>query len=210
MDHLKIYNSLICRARERTRDSNTYYEKHHIIPRSHGGDESKSNLVYLTGREHFVAHMLLAHIYGGGMWQAAKMMKNARGCQDRSFNSRLYEIAKREWSNFLKGKKRPQHVIDALKESAKNRVASPETKAKMSAVRKGRPRSGDPQKWKHSDEAKEKMRQSHIKANAGSRLPKMYGEDNPMKRPENREKISNAKKAYWAKIREQKLLSTGE
>lgn len=210
MNHQKIYNSLIVRALERIRDPNTYYEKHHIIPRSLGGDDSRSNLVYLTGREHFIAHMLLANIYGGGMWQAAKMMKNSRKCQDRSFNSRLYEIAKREWSNFLKGRKRPEHVIDALKKSARTRVVSQKTREKMSQNRKGKPRAGDPTKWKHSDESKEKMSQSHIKANTGARLPKMYGENNPMKRPENRAKISEAKKAYWAKIREQKLLSTQE
>lgn len=36
-----------------------YIENHHIIPKSIGGSDSKDNLVYLTGREHFICHWLL-------------------------------------------------------------------------------------------------------------------------------------------------------
>ena len=182
-------------------EQSKYYEKHHIIPKSYGGNNSVDNLVYLTGREHFVAHMLLAYIYGKGMWQAAKMMKHSNSNQKRVFNSRLYEIAKRQWTEFLRNKPRPQHVIDALKTSKIGKKASLETKAKMSALRKGKPRAGDPSKWKHSDEAKERMRQTHIRIKSGDRMPKMYGDENPMRQPENRKKISDSKKAYWAKIK---------
>ena len=40
-----------------------YYEKHHIIPRCMGGNDSEDNLVLLTYREHVLAHMLLSIIY---------------------------------------------------------------------------------------------------------------------------------------------------
>jgi hypothetical protein len=44
----------------KTRNISTEYcEKHHIIPKSLGGDNSKDNLVELTYREHFIRHMLL-------------------------------------------------------------------------------------------------------------------------------------------------------
>jgi hypothetical protein len=199
------YELLIKKAKGREKMGDVYYEKHHIIPKSLGGSNKNENLVHLTGREHFVAHMLLAKIYGGGMWQAAKMMKQARGgIQERYVNSRLYEIAKREWTKFASGKKRPPHVIEKLLEGRRNTPTSDETKAKMSAVRKGRARSGDPSNWKHSDEAKAKMSAAHKAINTGARLPKMYGDDNPMRQPENRAKISAAKKAYWAKFREAK------
>ena len=36
-----------------------YTEKHHIIPRCMGGDDSVENLVVLTAREHYIAHLLL-------------------------------------------------------------------------------------------------------------------------------------------------------
>lgn len=38
-------------------------ERHHIIPKSMGGNNEESNLIYLTGRHHLVAHWLLYKIY---------------------------------------------------------------------------------------------------------------------------------------------------
>src|SRR6056297_620137 len=37
-----------------------YKEKHHIIPRSIGGSDGKDNLVDMTARQHFIAHLLLS------------------------------------------------------------------------------------------------------------------------------------------------------
>ena len=51
------YYKIINKAKLRT--SNGYTEKHHIIPKSLGGDNSSSNLVSLTAREHFLCHLLL-------------------------------------------------------------------------------------------------------------------------------------------------------
>lgn len=208
MNYQSHYEKLISKAKSRT-ELLEYSEKHHIIPKSLGGSNAKSNIVALTGREHFLAHMLLAKIHGKGLWQAARMMQNKSKVQpERMSNSRLYEMARREWAKYASTQKRPEHVGEAIRKARTGSKASDETKAKMSAVRKGRPRDGDPTKWKHSEEAKEKMRATHIALNAGSRLPRMYGDENPMKRPENRAKISEAKKAYWAKIRAEKLLTT--
>ena len=61
MNYKKIYDGLINRARERSKLEG-YTEKHHIIPRSAGGDDSKDNLVTLTAREHYIAHKLLYKI----------------------------------------------------------------------------------------------------------------------------------------------------
>lgn len=36
-----------------------YQERHHIIPKSFGGCDAESNLVFLTPREHFICHWLL-------------------------------------------------------------------------------------------------------------------------------------------------------
>ena len=61
MNYKRIYDSLIERAN--TRLVNGYVEKHHIIPKCIGGDNSKQNLVFLTPEEHFLAHILLVKIY---------------------------------------------------------------------------------------------------------------------------------------------------
>jgi len=60
MKYLKIYNSIINKAKSEKRhktyhDANyIYYEKHHIIPRALGGSDELENLVLLTAKEHFV------------------------------------------------------------------------------------------------------------------------------------------------------------
>lgn len=54
-----IYNSIIERAKSRVLPKLSYKELHHIIPKSLGGSNSKSNLVELTAREHRLVHILL-------------------------------------------------------------------------------------------------------------------------------------------------------
>lgn len=62
MNYKNIYNNLITKAKERV-SLNEYYEFHHIIPKSIGGDNSNENLVKLTLKEHYFAHELLCEIY---------------------------------------------------------------------------------------------------------------------------------------------------
>lgn len=57
MNYQAHYDRLITRARNRALDG--YVERHHVIPRCLGGDSSPGNLVRLTAREHYVAHLLL-------------------------------------------------------------------------------------------------------------------------------------------------------
>ena len=74
MDYLKTYYNLVKSRQKLVRDC--YLEKHHIIPRSIYGKgymndshlksvEDKSNIVKLTGREHFIAHWLLHRQFPG-------------------------------------------------------------------------------------------------------------------------------------------------
>lgn len=62
--YLKYYNKLIesRRCLARYRGDGNYYDSHHIIPKSLGGANSKLNLILLTHREHFIAHLLLVRI----------------------------------------------------------------------------------------------------------------------------------------------------
>lgn len=68
MDYLSHYNNL-CTSRYALKEqrsfnkiNGSYFERHHIKPRCVGGSDDEDNLVLLTGREHFVAHCLLAMI----------------------------------------------------------------------------------------------------------------------------------------------------
>jgi len=66
-----------------------YYEKHHIIPKCLGGSDRHNNLILLTGREHFIAHMLLWKAYpeNVSLMRAAFMMSSRT--KDSNTHSKL-------------------------------------------------------------------------------------------------------------------------
>lgn len=94
MNYLTHYNLIIERARLRI--LNGYKESHHIVPKSMGGTNDSANLVNLTAREHYVAHILLAKIYGGTLWHAVNLMG-----RQKKYTNRLYEKARLEHSKLL-------------------------------------------------------------------------------------------------------------
>lgn len=93
MNYQKIYDDIIIRAQHREKPLEKC-DKHHIIPRSLGGNDRKENLVYLTLREHFVCHLLLAKIHGGGMLHAAMMLSSFK-----RYNSRMYKWLRTKYIN---------------------------------------------------------------------------------------------------------------
>ena len=174
MNYQRIYDQLIDRAK--TRKLKGYKERHHIVPKCIGGDNSISNLVYLTAREHFIAHKLLCEIYPSnkGIRLAYWAMVN----WNSSKNQREYKVLSRDYERLR------LEVIEIIRETQLNRVHTPhsvETKQKISNAHIGKKKSkehlenlskslkGKPS-WnkgktgvqKHSDETKEKMRLSHL------------------------------------------------
>jgi hypothetical protein len=97
MNYSKHYEALVAKAKARSKPKG-YVERHHVVPRSLGGLDDHNNLVWLTAREHFIAHVLLAHIYGGSQWYAVMMF--AAGDR-RTINSRLYDLAKRKHAMWM-------------------------------------------------------------------------------------------------------------
>lgn len=96
MNYLKHYNNLISRAK--SRKLNCYIERHHIIPKCMGGVDDDFNLVYLTAREHFIAHLLLLKIYPKqyGLIKAIAMMC-IHDSNNRSMN-RMYGWLREKFS----------------------------------------------------------------------------------------------------------------
>jgi hypothetical protein len=94
MNYTKQYHFLIERAKTRTLAG--YKENHHIIPRCIGGTDDPTNLVNLTAREHYIAHIFLAKIYGGKLWHAVNMMGRIK-----RYSNRHYEKARLEHSKLL-------------------------------------------------------------------------------------------------------------
>lgn len=167
MDLQRLYSRLIevCEVRNGKPSSPTAkamgYESHHIKPRSMGGADEAVNLVYLTPREHYTAHHILARLCGGKMANAFWYMSHLKPYK---ITARQYETAKNAYSASLSDRMRgkPKSAIHVEKMRLQSLGAnnpmyglklSDETKGKISQSLKGR---------KHSQETKDKIRQSNL------------------------------------------------
>lgn len=101
--YLRLYKTIISNASSRDAIVG-YTEKHHIIPKSFGGDNSKDNLVTLTAREHFLCHRLLTKITTGDyrrkMLSALCFLSGRHKHAGVKWSSRQYAIAKVYRSEF--------------------------------------------------------------------------------------------------------------
>ena len=120
MDYLKHYHNLCSSRKElcRSREDNTYYENHHIIPKSLGGGEGGENKVLLTAREHYIAHLLLYKHYkevGGVALQKMSLALVSMGTVNRNLQratgSRSYSYLREAAINAVLGRK----VVDTTK-----------------------------------------------------------------------------------------------
>ena len=100
MNYENIYNQFISNRKLKESLISGYSEKHHIIPKSVGGDNYKSNIIKLIPEDHFFAHLLLARIYNtGGLWLAIIMMSTNGEKYLSDGKLRIaYGIAKRKFS----------------------------------------------------------------------------------------------------------------
>lgn len=143
MNYQLIYEKLIERAVQRKSPAEPF-EKHHIIPKHLGGSNKKENLVKLTLREHFVCHLLLAKIHGGGMWFAAWIMSNSGkyGSRKYAFIRKHHKtVVSKPKSEETKAKMRkpksPEHRA-RMSEAFRGREQSEEKRRKISEAHKGR------------------------------------------------------------------------
>lgn len=154
MNYKHIYDSLIYKCKNREKP-NSYTERHHILPRCMQGDDNIDNLVFLTAKEHFVAHHLLCKIYPTNpkLWFAFNAMvhwhsKNTDGRTDSyKLTANEYERLKIRRSEILSKMFSGRHLSDETKEKLREinlgRTVSVEVKKKLSESLK---------KVKHTDE----------------------------------------------------------
>jgi len=173
--YYKVYFSLTDRAKSRTLPKETYVEKHHVIPKSLGGDNSKDNIVSLTAREHFICHWLLTKMTSGkerrSMCYALNLMKTHH--TNKRYNtlitSRVFENirsqlvvsveTRKKMSKALKGKKKPAGFGEKISNALKGRPS----------VHRGKIQPAD---------IKEKIRLSNLGKNKG-KIPWNKGKSHP-------------------------------
>jgi hypothetical protein len=131
----KWHDSIIDRAKNRV--LSCYVERHHVIPKSCGGSDDKSNLVKLTAKEHFIVHLLLTKILKGN--NKAKMILAFNFmCDLKKKNSRLFDNLRSKGlkilSKKLTGRKIPKETKDKIKYARQFQVCSDEQRKNYSKI----------------------------------------------------------------------------
>jgi hypothetical protein len=178
--YTRWYFNIITRAQSRSAVTQ-YIEKHHIIPKSLGGDNNPTNIVLLTAKEHFICHRLLIKMTTGkakrSMAYAAWQMTWTNGRDRYLPSARTYAELRKQLSEtrigvalsedhrktMRKPKSKPMSAEHRARISAQHtgKVLSDETKQKISMARKGKPRP-DLVGKKYSEEHKRKISEGQI------------------------------------------------
>jgi hypothetical protein len=203
------YQLLITSRQNRELPIGEYTEKHHIIPRSLGGTDSADNLIILTAREHFIAHLLLARIHSGnsGMKMVHALRRMLTGNNRYIPNSRTYSVIRKLSMEKCSGEHNPmfgrtgeshpnfgkydqiwtEELRQKVGASSKGRKWTPEQRAKL--VQSHKEKWSDPEfKQKMSDAHRGKPKSEEHKEKIRQALKgRVFSE-------ETRTKMSNAKK----------------
>ena len=168
-------------------------EKHHILPKSMGGTNDEENIVFLTPKEHYVAHHLLWKIHKNremhfAFWLLATKCSNRKEKGSYNVNSRTYQLLKEQHSKEVslihKGKVRSIETRQKASTSLKGKLAwnkgktgiySEESIKKMSLARIGFIESAETSK-KKSDSAKKRPMPVNIHSEEAKEKRKLSNE----------------------------------
>ena len=191
-----LYSKIIDNANLREANEG-YTENHHIVPKSFGGSDDKSNIVTLTAREHFLCHYLLTKFTDGKfkakMIYAFHMMATTH-TKNRYVNSRLYESNKKAISIIIskkhKGKSLSKEHKRKIGEGNRGKIRSDEWRRKKSESVQG------DKHWfvgkHHTDETKKRISESRM----GAKHP-FYGKKLT---DQHRQKLSIAKRGVMKAV----------
>jgi hypothetical protein len=211
----------ILNTRGRFECGEKYHERHHIIPKCMGGDNSLENLIDLYAREHFIAHQLLSQENPENQKLAYAWW---RMCNIENKSKEIYGISPEEYeearikfsdisSQKMKGENNPNYGKPTW---TKGRHLSEETRRKLSESHKGKVLSEETRKKisekqtrkATSKETRIKMSESAKKSWTEERRINQCGENNPMfgkiHAEETRKKIGLANKNAWTEERQKK------
>lgn len=145
--HNHIINRAISRSLKKTK--NDGIERHHILPKSLGGNPSRENTVTLYAKEHFIVHLLLIKMlkeqrHIDKMTFALFNMKANNGEYIRDNNSKMYEYFKTHWQK-LQSKRQTDYMSKEenrkkISEQRKDYFKIKENRDNLSKIFKGKKR----------------------------------------------------------------------
>lgn len=175
MNYKKIYENLITRAQNsnRTKGRGKYYEVHHILPKALGGDgklhewRTHPNLILLTAKEHFIAHLLLVQIHSKDAYKHSKMLHalsfflaESKNHQRHKISSRTYERLKLELAELKKGVPRSKETIEKIKNTKRQNPWVPSQEYRKQCSERSRGSKNSMYGKTHTEEAKLKISQA--------------------------------------------------
>lgn len=161
--YTKWYYSIIKNRTLNPLSKTDYGEKHHIIPKSLGGDNSKTNIVRLTAKEHFICHLLLVKMTEGK--NKAKMAYAIR-CLSKAINNQQqrHKISSRSYNLVII---LTREILSEKSKGKNNKFYGKkhtiETRKKMSILRKERIKAGTKEGHRtlHNNETKNRIREKN-------------------------------------------------
>lgn len=133
MSYIGRYNKFIESLKDQ--EVSDIMEVHHIVPKSMGGTNDKSNLIKLTPRQHYIAHWMLWKAYGGKMAQAFFFFNNYH---EKRISSKAYEQLRSEAlaaisgeNHYLYGKTIPLESRLKMSEKRRQYMQSPEARENL-------------------------------------------------------------------------------
>lgn len=175
MNYQKIYDQLIKKRKYILVEG--YKENHHIIPKCMGGSNNSVNLVGLSAREHFIAHLLLVKIYPKNR---KLLYPTMRMSYNKKYNSKQYAWLKEQYSKL----EFPLETRLKISKKVKEKFSTEEYKIKLSESQK--------KKWE-DQEYRNKM------VNSAKKRAKISDE--------TREKLSIARKKRITSIETKRKMS---
>lgn len=143
MNATESYNQLIRFRIANPLPNDVYGERHHIVPKSCGGNDYE-NIIRLTPEEHYRAHALLAEIYSSGLehrsmvfaWRVMTSMTKGEHITEEEYARLKIKYSKAVSST---AKERGEHYHNKMSAALKGHTVSEETRRKISEKLKGKP-----------------------------------------------------------------------
>jgi hypothetical protein len=201
--YAKAYKSLVDKARDR--ETEGYVERHHVIPKSLGGPNTKDNLVKLTPREHFVAHLLLHKAveqvpHQKKMASALNRMLSNKSGERYTPSSKLYAVARKAHADAMTGRAVGPETRAKISKAHKGKIVSDEAKDRMSKAKLGKTGAPRTTEWNAKVAASNTGKKASPEAKVKMAAAKL-GKPGSLKTAETKAKMSAARAAYWERKR---------